>query len=180
MRIITSIVSFLQRVRGGGTSIRKAKKNGLKVGNNLHCAPSVFIDPAHCFLITIGDDCTLTSKVHILAHDASTKIHLGYTKIGKVTIGNRVFIGVGTIVLPNSTIGDDSIIGVGSIVVGNIPPREVWAGQPARKICTLDEYIAKHGDKPFFGREYQLNPGLSEEMKQEMRQAVENGIAYIV
>lgn len=152
----------------------------MKVGNNLHCAPSVFIDPAHCFLITIGDDCTLTSKVHILAHDASTKIHLGYTKIGKVTIGNRVFIGVGTIVLPNSTIGDDSIIGVGSIVVGNIPPREVWAGQPARKICTLDEYIAKHGDKPFFGREYQLNPGLSEEKKQEMRQAVENGIAYIV
>lgn len=173
-------MQYVNRLRGGGTNLGKAQKNGLRIGKNLQCAPSVFVDPAHCFLISIGDDCTLTSKVHILAHDASTKKHLGYTKIGKVVIGNRVFLGVGTIVLPGVSIGDDVIVGAGSVVTGSIPPREVWAGNPARKICTLDEYLAKHADKPCFGKEYCLSPQLSEEKKQKMRQAVENGIAYIV
>lgn len=66
------IMQYANRLRGG-TNLGKAQKNGLRIGKNLQCAPSVFVDPAHCFLISIGDDCTLTSKVHILAHDASTK-----------------------------------------------------------------------------------------------------------
>lgn len=170
----------VERLRGGGTNIDKAQKNGLKIGKNLHCAPSVFIDPSHCFLISIGDNCTFTSKVHILAHDASTKAYLGYTKIGKVTIGNRVFLGVGTIVLPGVSIGDDVIIGAGSVVTKSIPPKEVWAGNPAKKVCSLEEYLSKHSNKPYFSEEYWLSPHLEENKKQEMRQAVDKDIAYIV
>lgn len=80
----------------------------------------------HCFLICIGDDCTFTAKVHILAHDASTKKHLGFTKIGKVIVGNGVFLGVGVVVLPGVTIGDDAIVGAGSVVTKSILPKEVW------------------------------------------------------
>ena len=46
------------------------------------------IDPGHCWLISVGDRVTLAPRVHILAHDASLKETLGYTKIGRVKIGN--------------------------------------------------------------------------------------------
>lgn len=76
-------MQFLSRIRGNGTNIKKAIKNGLIVGKNFNCAPSVFIDPMHCFLICIGDDCTFTSRVHILAHDASTKNISALQKLAK-------------------------------------------------------------------------------------------------
>lgn len=41
-------------------------------------------------------------------------------------VGNRVFLGVGVIVLPGATIGDDAIVGAGSVVTKSIPPKEVW------------------------------------------------------
>ncbi len=110
------------------TNISKAKKNGLKIGDNVFIGNGTFIDPSHCFLITIGNNVTISSKVHILAHDASTKVHLGYTKIGQVKIGNNVFIGACSVVLPGVTIGDNSIIGAASVVSKTVPSNEVWGG----------------------------------------------------
>lgn len=78
-----------------------AISNGLKIGENCHILGECIIDPGHCWLISIGDNVTLAPRVHILAHDASTKRILGYTLIGRVTIGNNVFIGAGSIILPN-------------------------------------------------------------------------------
>ncbi len=68
---------------------------------------------------------TLAPRVHILAHDASTKIFLDYTKISNVKIGNNVFIGAGAIILPGSIIEDNVIIGAGSIVSKRIPANSV-------------------------------------------------------
>lgn len=51
-----------------------------------------------------------------------------------VRIGNDVFIGGGSIILKGTVIGDGSIIGAGSVVSGNIPPGQVWAGNPAKFI----------------------------------------------
>ena len=66
---------------------------GMKVGVNFQPQNDVVLDPSHCWHITIGDDVTMAPHVHVLAHDASTKRELGYTRIGRVMIGNRVFIG---------------------------------------------------------------------------------------
>ena len=68
-------------------NLKKLKKAGLKVGKNFSMQEKCIIDKSHCWLITIGDDVTLAPRVHILAHDASTKRHLDYTKIGLVNIG---------------------------------------------------------------------------------------------
>ena len=82
----------------GGLNLDKLKKNGLIVGSDFHAQQGVIIDPGHCWLIEIGNRVTLAPNVHVLAHDASTKIAIGYTKIGRVSIGNNVFIGASTIV----------------------------------------------------------------------------------
>ncbi|MDG4658483.1 DapH/DapD/GlmU-related protein [Ectobacillus antri] len=89
----------------------RLKRRGLKVGKNFKFY-NTRIDYSHCFLIEIGDDVIISNST-ILAHDATTKIALGKTKIGRVSIGDRVFVGYGSIILPNVSIGSDVIIAAG-------------------------------------------------------------------
>lgn len=56
-----------------------------------------------------------------------------------VLIGKRVFIGGHSIILKGVTIGDEAVIGAGSVVTKNIPPGEIWAGNPAKFIRKIDE-----------------------------------------
>ena len=74
--------------------------NGLTVGRDFQMMEGCTLDPPHSFLITIGDRVTLAPRVHVIAHDASTKRELGYTRIAKVRIGSDVFIGAGSTILP--------------------------------------------------------------------------------
>lgn len=62
---------------------------------------------------------------------------------GKTTIGDNVFIGMNSIVLMGAAIGNNVIIGAGSIVNGKIPDNVVAAGNPARIICTLEQFYEK-------------------------------------
>ena len=125
------IKELIYRLRGEYTT-EKLIKMGLKVGKNFKRLNGVILDPSHCWLISIGDNVTMAPRVHILAHDASTKFFLNYTKIGRVIIGNNVFIGAESIILPNITIGDNVIIGAGNIVTKDIPPNSIYAGNPAK------------------------------------------------
>lgn len=117
-------------------------ERGLKYGKNFNMYNST-IDYGHCFLIEIGDDVTITNST-ILAHDATTKLDLGKSKVGKVKIGNRVFIGYGSLVLCNTIIGDDVIVAAGSVVTKDVPSDSIVAGNPARIIGKKSDYIEKH------------------------------------
>ena len=64
----------------------------------------------------------------------------------KIRIGNNVFIGANVTILPGTTIGNNCIIGAGSVVKGICEDNYVYAGNPARKIISIDEYIKKHSD----------------------------------
>lgn len=133
---------LIYRLRGECTT-EKLIKMGMTVGKNFKRLNNVLIDYSHAWLITIGDNVTLAPRVHILAHDASTKNLIGYTKIGTVSIGNNVFIGAGSVILPGVRIGNDVIIGANSTVTHDIPDKSVAVGSPAKIICSLDDYIAK-------------------------------------
>ncbi len=118
------------------------KERGLICGKNFNFFNST-IDYGHCWLVEIGDDVTITNST-ILAHDASTKLYFGKSKVGKVKIGNRVFIGYGSIVLCNVRIGDDVIVAAGSVVTKDIPSGSIVAGNPAKVIGKTSEYLEKH------------------------------------
>lgn len=164
--------------------LKTLRKRGVVIGTGSYLDNGVMIDYSHAWLIEIGNDVTLAAHVHILAHDASTKRHVGYTRIGKVRIGNRVFIGTGSIVLPGVTIGDDVIIGAGSVVTHDIPDGQVAAGNPARTLCSIAEYVNKTRERmsqdPCFGREYTLRKGITDDMKQSMKTDMKNGVGYVV
>lgn len=116
---------------------------GMKVGANCHLYSISSIDGNWPWLISIGDNVTVSSNVTILAHDASSNVVSCGTKLGRVTIGNNVFIGTGSIVLCNTRIGDNVVVGAGSLVTGDIPSNTVVAGRPAKPICSIEEYREK-------------------------------------
>lgn len=53
---------------------------------------------------------------------------------GEVIIGERVFVGMNTLIVNSVSIGNDSVIGAGSIVLKDIGEKEIWAGNPAKFI----------------------------------------------
>lgn len=142
LKDIYSLKALIYRLRGLPTT-EELISRGMKVGEGLFRGHDVLLDNVCCWLLEMGDHVVLVDHVKIFCHDASTKRYLGYTKAGAVKIGSRVFVGAGTVILPNVTIGDDVIIGAGSVVNHDIPSRSVAAGNPARVICTLDEYLEK-------------------------------------
>ena len=165
------------------SQIEIAEANGFKYGEGCAFMGEVIIDPGHCWLIEIGDDVTLAPRVHVLAHDASTKRELGYTRIARVRIGNNVFVGAGSIILPGVTIGDNVVIGAGSVVTKDIPSDSVAAGNPCAVITSFAEYMARkkaelqQGVK--FDKSYQIN-SITDEKKQEMIEKLETSAGYIV
>jgi len=156
---------------------------GLRVGCNFCMMEEVKIDHSHCWHIVIGDDVTIAPRAHILAHDASTKLKLGYTRIGKVTIGSRVFIGAGVIILPGVTIGDDVVVGAGTIVTRDIVAGQVVAGNPAVVVCSTQEYLKRRqqelNEGPIFDSCYTLSEGVDEVMKLEMNERMTKRIGYV-
>lgn len=100
--------------------------------------------------VNCGDrlQCCHTGPASILTHDYSVFVtnQLGegklYGKQQPVKIGNNVFIGWG-VVLPGTTIGNNVIIGAYAVASGRIESNSVYAGNPAKRICSIEEYMKK-------------------------------------
>lgn len=155
---------------------------GLKMGHNVTIMDGFFIDPTHCFLISIGDYCVLAPNVRLIAHDASMKQILGYTKVGKVTIEANCFLGDSVIVTPGVTIGQGSIVGAGSVVTHDIPAETISVGNPCTVISKRNVFLQKHEKEivsriaPFANLE-QLK--LTNSQKSELCKFLDSGMGYI-
>lgn len=124
--------------------LESLKERGLQIGENVTIMDACFFDPSHCFLISIGSNTTLAPNVRLIAHDASTKRALGYSRVGRIRIGSECFIGDSVIVLPGVAIGDRSVIASGSVVTKDIPAGSIAVGSPCRVIASQDDFIQKH------------------------------------
>lgn len=177
-----TVRNALYRLRGEFTT-EKLISMGMTCGDNFTRMKGAILDPSHCWLIEIGNNVTIAPRVHILCHDASTKHFLGYTKIGRVTIGDNVFIGAESVVLPGIKIGNNSIIGANSTVTHDVPDNMVYAGNPAREIYSLNEYLAKERERmkssPCYGEEYTLRKNVTMSLKKKQKRDLRNTIGYI-
>lgn len=99
------------------------------------------------WIITIGKNVHLTNGVSFVTHDGGTLLFrdivpdLEITK--PIVVGNNVYIGEYTKILPGVTVGSNVIIGAGAVITRNIPDNSVAVGVPARVIKTTDEYLEK-------------------------------------
>lgn len=177
MSIFSTIKLFIKgiclRIRGE-EPIHILVKRGMEIGKNFKCMNDVWIDPGHCWLIKFGDNVTLAPRVTVLAHDASPQAFIGVTKIGAVVVGNNVFIGAGSIVLPGVRIGDNVVIGAGSVVAKDIPSGAVAAGNPCKPIKDIKSYVT---DVENIENEFDtlyLYPAIDDEKKNEMYNTLSN------
>lgn len=94
----------------------------------------VIFDSLYPENIRIGIHTTITMGCIFLTHSLDTeKLGISWRK-HNIKIGNFVFIGARTIICSDVEIGDNSIIGAGSIVTKNVPPNQIWTGNPAKFI----------------------------------------------
>ena len=163
-KFIRKIVNRLKRK----SNVEIARDLGVRVGQN----SLILCDPYECFgsepyLVELGDHVEVTGGCRFVTHDGAVWVlrqEAGLEKIdkfGKITVGNNVFIGINSTILPGVTIGDNCIVGACSLVTTSIPSGEVWGGVPAKKICSLDEY--KMRAMPFFDYTKGLSPQKKEE-----------------
>lgn len=128
-------------------------------GKNLRLYSGLFLETRGSAKIEIGDDVVISRGTHIVAH-SGIKIGSG-TMIGEyssirdgnhrrdsatgsiretghdtapISIGNRVWIGRGAMILPGITIGDGATVGANAVVTRNVPAGVLVAGVPAKII----------------------------------------------
>ncbi len=104
-------------IRGDNTPMIVGARSNIQEGAMCHSDPGA--------PLTIGAECTVGH--HAILHGC--------------TIGDRVLIGMGAIVLNHATIGEGSIVGAGALVTEgkSFPPGSLIVGSPARAVRTLDD-----------------------------------------
>lgn len=138
-------------------------------GSNIFVGKNCFINYNCTILdngkVRMGDNCMLAPNVsiytagHALYPDSR---NLGYEYGIDITIGNNVWIGGNTVILPGINIGDNVVIGAGSVVTKDIPAWSFAAGNPCRVIrCITEE------DKEFYYKQRKIDEEILKEIYHE-------------
>jgi len=135
------------------TPNKYAKYVGVNFGKDCNFRTKKF--GSEPYLIRMGDNVRTSANVSFITHAGGLSVvrHL-YSEYQDVdlfepiTIGNNVFLGYGAIILPGASIGNNIIVGANSTVTrGTLKDNSVYAGIPAKYICSLDDFINKNKEK---------------------------------
>lgn len=137
--------------RGGFRRAEYCRKNHLFHAIGKGCSLQIRKLPLYANLITIHNNVHVASRVHFLTHDVTHRMINASRKqgdrvqerLGCIEIMDNVFIGAGTTIMYNVRIGSNVIVGAESVVTKDLEPDSVYAGAPARRICSMDEYMEK-------------------------------------
>lgn len=145
------------------TPKRYARFIGVKFGKNCLIATKNW--SSEPYLIVIGDNVQITHNVSVHTHGGShvvRKVIPDFDMFGKVVIKDGAYIGAYSQIMPGVTIGEGALVAAGSIVTKSVPAGVVVAGNPAKYICTVEEFIERN-------KEYNLGTkGLSFEDKKKV------------
>lgn len=126
-----------------------AKKIGVEISEDTRLIGKNIDFGSEPYLISIGQHVTISSNVQFITHDGGTWVfreeekYKNTVKYGRIIIGNNVFIGSRTILMPGIEIGRNCVIAAGSVVTKSVPSNSVVGGNPAKFICDINEYKNK-------------------------------------
>lgn len=122
-----------------------ARHLGVKIGKK--CRIAIWEWSSEPYLVTIGDNVAITKGVSIHTHGGGRVIRQyipDFDSFGKVVIEDNVYIGSSSQIMPGVTIGKGSLVAAGSIVTKSVPENMVVGGNPAKVICTIQEYVERN------------------------------------
>lgn len=129
-----------------GSKERYARYIGVNLGNNNDIQDNGLWS-SEPYLITVGNNNQFVLGARILTHGGGRILRTkepDYDSFGKVVIGNWCYLGTNSLIMPGVTIGDFVLVAAGSVVTKSVPSNVVVAGNPARIICTIDEFYEKN------------------------------------
>lgn len=124
---------------------KQARHLGVKIGK--HCLINTRYWSTEPYLVTIGDNVQLTRCVSIHTHGggyAVRQLYPDFEVFGKVIIEDWAYIGAFSQIMPGVTIGEGALVAAGSVVTKSVAPHTVVGGNPARYICTTEEYYERN------------------------------------
>ena len=125
--------------------LKYARHIGVKIGKNCRIHTRLWgFEP---YLISVGDNVGIAKKVSIHTHGGGHAVrakHPNFDVFGKVVIEDWAYIGAFSQVMPGVTIGEGALVAAGSIVTKSVAPHTVVGGNPARYICTTEEYYERN------------------------------------
>ena len=138
----------------------KLARRGVSLGENSIVYNTDFSSSAKGDKFFIGKNCTITGAT-LLGHDASPSLYIAELNNkdkpwhhaarrsfrNPITIGDNVFVGVGSIIMPGVTIGNNVIVAAGSVVTKDVEDGLVVAGNPAKPINTIENFTEKYRQK---------------------------------
>lgn len=127
------------------TPIAYARHLGVKVGD--YTTISIHDWSSEPYLVTIGSHVQITRCVSIHTHGGGNAVRLmdpDFDVFGKVVIEDWCYIGAYSQIMPGVTIGKGSLVAAGSVVTKSVPPRSVVGGNPARVLCSIEEYLERN------------------------------------
>lgn len=106
------------------------------IGNNSHLGAMCYLNVCYGNL-KIGNDVAIGPGTKIIVYSNHYQLGKKVTDeriIKDVKLGNNIFIGANSTIIPGSIIADNVVVGAGSVIMGNLDPNSVYAGIPCRKI----------------------------------------------
>lgn len=118
----------------------------------VHIGKNNFIPDKNCwssepYLITVGNHCQITMGVRFFTHGGGHVLRRmipEYDSFGKIVVKDWVYIGNNSLIMPGVTIGEGSLVAAGSVVTKSVPDNVVVGGNPARIICSIDEFLTRN------------------------------------
>lgn len=141
--ILRNLVSIIMRLYA--PSERYAKFLGAKIGKNCRIYTKNW--PTESYLIEVGDGVAVTAGVYLHTHGGARVARQKYPEFdvfGKIIIKDGAYIGSGSRIMPGVTIGKGALVAAGSVVTKSVPDNMVVGGNPARIICSVDDYISRN------------------------------------
>ena len=156
------------------------------IGKNCKISSHTFI----CEGVTIEDNVFIGHNVAFINDSfprATTKDGNLQTqadwKVEPILVKKGASIGSGSTILSNVVIGENALVGAGSVVTKNVPSDTIAAGNPAKVLCSINDFVARRKREfnacPCFGKNFTLDGGITQAMKAEMKRTMVDRIGFV-
>ncbi|MDQ8003186.1 MAG: DapH/DapD/GlmU-related protein [Pedobacter sp.] len=123
-----------------------------RVGNYKNITKGILCDPGDNIgvyiqainPIVIGNNVSIAAGTSIISANHNHLYHSLHDSAPPIVIGDNVFIGANSVVLPGVKIGDNVVIGAGSVIPKDIPSNCIAVGNPCKPIKPMEDYKEKY------------------------------------